>query len=209
MTVRDVMNIRRQLVNNSRPTRWPCAKRSSNGGRKKRTTLQLPCLQTISTRWMDNDIYGHVNKAQFHSYFETAVNRRVTEHGVLDIHGGPAIGLVVQTSCSYFRPIIFPEIVYAGIRVAKLGTSRVPYEVDLFRNDDAEVSAAGYFIDVYVDRATNRPTPLSAPCGRPFHLSSFLHTPRELGSRRFQMAVSILLREQVVDMHPGTVRHPG
>lgn len=120
-------------------------------------------FQTITTRWMDNDVYGHVNNVQYYSFFDTAVNRWLIEQGVLDIHKGEVIGLVVETSCSYFKPIAFPETVHAGIRVAKLGTSSVRYEVGLFRDDDDVVSAAGYFVHVYVDRATNRPVPLPEP----------------------------------------------
>ncbi len=130
---------------------------------KNETRAAYFAFQTIPTRWMDNDLYGHVNNVQYYSYFDTAVNRWLIEQGVLDIRDGTVIGLVVQTSCSYFRPITFPETVHAGIRVAKLGTSSVRYEVGLFRDDDAEVSAAGFFIHVYVDRATNRPTPLPGP----------------------------------------------
>lgn len=120
-------------------------------------------FQTITTRWMDNDVYGHVNNVQYYSFFDTAVNRWLIEQGVLDIHNGQVIGLVVETSCSYFQPIAFPETVHAGIRVAKLGNSSVRYEVGLFRDDDQIVSAAGHFIHVYVDRATNRPVPLPEP----------------------------------------------
>jgi len=112
---------------------------------------------------MDNDVYGHVNNVQYYSFFDTAVNRWLIEQGVLDIHQGEVIGLVVETSCSYFQPIAFPETVHAGIRVAKLGNSSVRYEVGLFRDDDQTVSAAGHFIHVYVDRATSRPVPLPDP----------------------------------------------
>jgi acyl-CoA thioester hydrolase len=127
---------------------------------KTETRADYVAFQTIPTRWMDNDIYGHVNNVQYYSYFDTAVNRWLIEQGVLDIHDGSVIGLVVETSCRYFRPITFPENVHAGIRVARLGTSSVRYEVGLFRDDEAKASAAGHFIHVYVDRTTNRTTPL-------------------------------------------------
>lgn len=127
------------------------------------TRAEYGAFQTITTRWMDNDVYGHVNNVQYYSFFDTAVNRWLIEQGVLDIHNGQVIGLVVETSCSYFQPIAFPETVHAGIRVAKLGNSSVRYEVGLFRDDDQIVSAAGHFIHVYVDRATNRPVPLPEP----------------------------------------------
>ena len=130
---------------------------------KTETRAAYAAFQTITTRWMDNDVYGHVNNVQYYSFFDTAVNRWLIEQGVLDIHQGEVIGLVVETSCSYFQPIAFPETVHAGIRVAKLGNSSVRYEVGLFRDDDQNVSAAGHFIHVYVDRATNRPVPLPDP----------------------------------------------
>lgn len=130
---------------------------------KTETRAAYAAFQTITTRWMDNDVYGHVNNVQYYSFFDTAVNRWLIEQGVLDIHQGAVIGLVVETSCSYFQPIAFPETVHAGIRVAKLGNSSVRYEVGLFRDDDQTVSAAGHFIHVYVDRATSRPVPLPDP----------------------------------------------
>lgn len=130
---------------------------------KTETRAAYGAFQTITTRWMDNDVYGHVNNVQYYSFFDTAVNRWLIEQGVLDIHAGEVIGLVVETSCSYFKPIAFPETVHAGIRVAKLGNSSVRYEVGLFRDDDEVVSAAGYFVHVYVDRTTSRPVQLPEP----------------------------------------------
>ncbi len=126
------------------------------------TRRDFVAFQTISTRWMDNDIYGHVNNVNYYSYFDTAVNRYLIEAGALDIHAGAVIGFVVETSCSYFRPLAFPDTVVAGMRVTKVGRSSVRYEVGLFRNDDALVSAAGHFIHVYVERASNTPTELPA-----------------------------------------------
>jgi acyl-CoA thioester hydrolase len=90
----------------------------------------------IPTRWMDNDIYGHVNNVVYYSYFDTAVNQFLIERGVLDIHQGEVVGFVVDSGCSYFSPIAFPDLVHAGIRVSKLGNSSVRYEVALYRNDD-------------------------------------------------------------------------
>jgi acyl-CoA thioester hydrolase len=118
------------------------------------------CFSDIGTRWMDNDVYGHVNNVVYYSYFDTAVNRYLIEAGCLDIVSGPVIGLVVETSCRYFSSITFPDRVTAGIRVAHRGTSSVRYEIGLFRNDEAQASAQGHFVHVYVDRATNRPMPL-------------------------------------------------
>lgn len=117
-------------------------------------------FETIATRWMDNDVYGHVNNVVYYSYFDTVVNQYLLEQGVLDIESSTVIGLVVETQCNYFSPITFPDAVHAGLRVAKLGASSVRYEVGLFRNDDALASAQGHFVHVYVDRATRRPTAL-------------------------------------------------
>jgi acyl-CoA thioester hydrolase len=120
----------------------------------------FPRFQTITTRWMDNDVYGHVNNVVHYSFFDTAVNRYLIESGALDIHAGEVIGLVVQTQCHYFESIAFPQTVHAGLRVAQLGRSSVRYELGLYA-DDAPLSAAvGHFVHVYVDRATRRPVPV-------------------------------------------------
>ncbi len=109
---------------------------------------------------MDNDVYGHINNAAYYSFFDTAVNEHLIMSGCLDIANSPVIGLVVETSCQYFKPISFPATVHAGLRVAKLGTSSVRYEIGLFLNGDETAAAEGYFVHVYVDRATNRPVPV-------------------------------------------------
>lgn len=115
---------------------------------------------TIPTRWMDNDAYGHVNNVVYYSYFDTVVNKYLIDAGALVIESSPVIGLVVETGCSYFAPITFPERVEAGLRVARLGNSSVRYEIGLFRNDDPMPAACGHFIHVYVDRETRRPASL-------------------------------------------------
>lgn len=117
-------------------------------------------FRAITTRWMDNDVYGHVNNVVYYSYFDTVVNQYLLEQGVLDIERSTVIGLVVETQCNYFSPITFPDTVHAGLRVAKLGATSVRYEVGLFRNDDSLASAQGHFVHVYVDRASRRPTAL-------------------------------------------------
>ncbi|MES2423652.1 MAG: thioesterase family protein [Pseudomonadota bacterium] len=119
-----------------------------------------PVFRTISTRWMDNDAYGHVNNVVYYSWFDTAVNAHLVEQGVLDIHHGSTIGLVIETQCNYFAPLAFPQQVEAGIRVAKIGTSSVRYEVGLFAEGAPLTAAKGHFIHVYVDRASRRPAPL-------------------------------------------------
>jgi acyl-CoA thioester hydrolase len=114
----------------------------------------------IQTRWMDNDVYGHVNNVVYYSYFDTVVNEYLMRSCVLDPQAGSVIGLVVQTQCNYFSSISFPEHVEAGLRVTRLGSSSVHYEIGLFSEGQPDAVAQGHFIHVYVDRETRRPTPL-------------------------------------------------
>jgi acyl-CoA thioester hydrolase len=116
-----------------------------------------PHFETISTRWMDNDVYGHVNNVVYYSFFDTAVNRYLIEQGVLDPAAGEVIGLVVETHCNYFSPLSFPQPVQAGVRVAHAGRSSVRYEIALFAQGQERAAAAGHFVHVYVDRLTRRP----------------------------------------------------
>lgn len=120
----------------------------------------FPHFLVIPTRWMDNDVYGHVNNVQYYSFFDTAVNQFLIARGVLDIHQGEVVGFVVDSGCSYFRSIAFPDVVHAGIRVAKVGTSSVRYEIALYRNDDPLPCAAGHFVHVYVERSSSRAVPI-------------------------------------------------
>ena len=117
----------------------------------------FPHYLDIPTRWMDNDAYQHVNNVVYYSYFDTAVNRFLIDKGVLDIHTDKIVGLVVDTGCSYFSSISFPDTVHVGLRVAKLGNTSVRYELALYRNDEPRPAAAGHFVHVYVDRDSNRP----------------------------------------------------
>lgn len=117
-------------------------------------------FQVITTRWMDNDVYRHVNNVVYYSYFDTVVNQYLIEKGALDIEKSEVVGLVVETQCRYFSPIAFPSKVHAGLRVAHIGNSSVRYEVGLFRDEEPFAAAQGHFVHVYVDRATNRPRPL-------------------------------------------------
>jgi acyl-CoA thioester hydrolase len=137
-------------------------------------------FRPITTRWMDNDVYGHVNNVVYYSFFDTAVNGLLMEAGVLDIHRGEVIGLVVETRCNYFAPIAFPQAVTAGVRVAQLGRSSVRYEIGLFAGDAPESAAAGHFIHVYVDRVTRRPVPLPEPLKAV--LQSWVVTPADQGT---------------------------
>jgi acyl-CoA thioester hydrolase len=120
-------------------------------------------FHTIATRWMDNDAYGHVNNVVYYSYFDTVVNEYLVRAGVLDIEGSEVIGLVVETQCRYFSELSFPQTVHTGLRVARLGTSSVRYEIGVFADEEGTACAQGHFVHVYVDRATRRPTALPVP----------------------------------------------
>jgi acyl-CoA thioester hydrolase len=119
-------------------------------------------FSSISTRWMDNDAYGHINNVVYYSYFDTVVNRYLIEAGVLDVERSPVIGLVVETHCNYFASLAFPQTVEAGLRVAHLGSSSVRYEIGLFGANEPLAAACGHFVHVYVDRETRRPAKLPA-----------------------------------------------
>ena len=126
----------------------------------------FPHTQPITTRWTDNDAYGHVNNIVYYSYFDTVVNTWLIEGGHLDIQGSSAIGVVAETSCHYFSPLTYPETVTAGLRVVHLGRSSVRYEIAIF-GEGADVAAAqGFFVHVYVDRLTRRPTEIPAELRR-------------------------------------------
>lgn len=118
--------------------------------------------RSIATRWMDNDVYGHVNNVVYYSFFDTAVNAWLVEQGLLDIEKGAVIGLVADTGCTYLKPVAFPQEVQAGIAVTHIGTSSVRYEVGLFVGGEPLPAAQGFFVHVYVGRETRRPQPLPA-----------------------------------------------
>lgn len=118
-------------------------------------------FRSISTRWSDNDLYGHVNNVVFYSWFDTAINGFLIDSGALDIHSGAVIGLVVETQCHFFEPLAFPGVVQAGIRLAHTGSASVRYELAIFPDDPAQPCAAkGNFVPVYVNRLTRRPAAL-------------------------------------------------
>lgn len=127
---------------------------------EKRARKAYPRFRPIPTRWADNDIYGHVNNAAYYGFFDTAVNCFLIEEAGLDIHGGSAIGLVVETGCNYFAALAYPETVEAAVRVARIGNSSVTYQIGLFREGEDEPAAQGHFVHVYVDRDTRRPVSL-------------------------------------------------
>ncbi len=122
-----------------------------------KTRSDFTYFHAISTRWMDNDAYGHVNNVVYYSWFDTVVNQFLIANRVLDIERSPVIGLVIETQCNYFASVTFPDRVTAGLRVAKLGKSSVRYEVGIFRDDEETASAQGHFVHVYVDRVSRRP----------------------------------------------------
>ena len=119
-----------------------------------------PHLRAITTRWSDNDAYGHVNNVVYYAFFDTIVNAYLIENGALDVAASPVIGLVVETACHYFAPLAYPETVTAGMRVTHLGRSSVRYEIALFGEGQESAAAQGHFVHVYVDRATRRPASL-------------------------------------------------
>ena len=120
----------------------------------------FPVLRTVPTRWADNDAYGHVNNVVYYSWFDTAVNALLVERGLLDITGGATIGLVVETGCRYHRSVAFPESVEVGIRIGRIGTSSVRWELAVFTAGHEAPAAEGFVVHVGVDRGTRRPVPL-------------------------------------------------
>jgi acyl-CoA thioester hydrolase len=114
----------------------------------------------VPTRWLDNDLYGHVNNVYYYVYFDTAIARVLMEGGGLDPWRDPIIGYCVESGCKFHKGARFPDRITAGIRVSGLGRSSVRYEIGLFRNDDEEAAASGFFIHVFVERASERPAPL-------------------------------------------------
>ena len=114
----------------------------------------------LTTRWMDNDAYGHLNNVVYYSLFDSAVNGVLVSEGAIDIAAGPVIGLVVETHCNYFEPLAFPQALEAGLRTAHIGRSSVRYEIGIFAAGAPTTAARGHFVHVYVDRATRRPVSL-------------------------------------------------
>jgi acyl-CoA thioester hydrolase len=118
---------------------------------------RYPYWQDIPTRWHDNDVYGHVNNVDYYAFFDTVINTFLVKQGGLDIHRGGAIGLCAESHCTYTAALTFPETVRAGLRVGKLGTSSVRYEIGLFGEGSEEPAATGWFVHVFVDREERRP----------------------------------------------------
>lgn len=131
-----------------------------NGRHERRDAYGYRC--DIPTRWMDADPYGHVNNVVYYSWFDTAVTRMLFERGVIWLVDSPNIGLCVESHCEFFAPVEFPETVEARVRIGRLGDKSLRYEVALFLEGREDPVAAGHFVHVFVDRATRKPTPLTA-----------------------------------------------
>ena len=127
-------------------------------------------FSTITTRWFDNDVYGHMNNTVHYQLFDTAVHEYLVGQGVLNFKSGPTVFLVVETGCKYFSELAFPDVISAGIKVIKLGTSSVTYEIGLFRGDAEEASAEGHFVHVCVDRETRKSVVINEACRKKLSL---------------------------------------
>ena len=134
----------------------------SNGRPEPGKRSEYVEFMPIQTRWMDNDVYGHVNNVVYYSYFDTVVNLYLIDPGGLDFHNAPVVGIMAETMCRYYRSIAYPEAIDAGLRVGRLGTSSVRYEIGLFGVEDEQARAEGHLVHVFVDRATNTPVPIPA-----------------------------------------------
>ncbi|HLA41929.1 MAG TPA: thioesterase family protein [Aggregatilineales bacterium] len=122
-----------------------------------------PHFLSIPTRWMDNDVYQHVNNVVYYSFFDTVINQYLMVAGGLDYQHGELIGFAVESHCQFLRPISFPDVIDAGLRVAHVGNSSVRYEIGIFRQHEDEASAFGYFVHVFVNRVSGKPTSISDP----------------------------------------------
>ena len=119
-----------------------------------------PVFYPISTRWADNDIYGHINNVTYYAYFDTAANRYLIEEGGLDISDGSIVGYVVNSGCAYHSPLSYPDALEAGVRVDRLGNSSVQYGIAIFREGEELAAAHGHFVHVFVNRAEDRSVPI-------------------------------------------------
>lgn len=121
-----------------------------------------PHFSSITTRWMDNDIYGHINNVLYYSFFDTAIADYLVAEGGFEFATADVIGFAVESNCRYRRPLAFPQRIHMGLRVAHLGRSSVRYELGVFADDEPEAAADGYFVHVFVNRQTNEPSPIPA-----------------------------------------------
>jgi acyl-CoA thioester hydrolase len=118
---------------------------------------------TVPTRWIDNDLYGHVNNVNYYSYFDTAIAHFLIQEAGFDPATSSVIDFAIETGCRFHRPLAFPDMVHAGLRVGHLGRTSVRHEIGLFRNEADEAAAEGHFVHVFVDRASQRPVPIPEP----------------------------------------------
>ena len=121
---------------------------------------EYPHYTSLPTRWMDNDIYGHVNNALYYAFFDTVINEYLIAEGGLDITAGKVVAFAAESQCRYFRALAFPGVIEIGLRVGKLGNSSVRYELAIFKQGEPFASAAGYFVHVFIDREAQKPVPL-------------------------------------------------
>jgi len=126
-----------------------------------KTRDQFNFFLDIQTRWADNDIYGHVNNVTYYSYFDTAANALLIQKTGFDIHKAKSIGLVVDSACSFFQELSFPEIIQVGVAIDKIGTTSLRYELAIFKQGQDQASAQGHFVHVFVDRETRKTVPIS------------------------------------------------
>jgi acyl-CoA thioester hydrolase len=124
------------------------------------TRPEYPHFLTLPTRWMDNDVYGHINNALYYAFFDTAINQYLIAEGGLDITAGQVIAFAAESQCQYLQALAFPEVLEVGMRVGKLGNSSVRYELAIFKQGETLAAASGYFVHVFVDRETRRPVPM-------------------------------------------------
>jgi acyl-CoA thioester hydrolase len=121
---------------------------------------EYPHFVTLPTRWMDNDVYGHVNNALYYAFFDTAINQYLIAEGGLDITAGEVITFAAESQCQYLQALAFPEVIDVELRVGKLGNSSVRYELAIFKQSETLAAAAGYFVHAFVNRETQRPVPM-------------------------------------------------
>ena len=121
---------------------------------------EYPHYTSLPTRWMDNDVYGHVNNALYYAFFDTAINEYLIAEGGLDITAGTVVAFAAESQCQYLRPLAFPGTIEIGLRVGKLGNSSVRYELAIFKQGEPLAAAAGYFVHVFVNRETQKPVPI-------------------------------------------------
>lgn len=135
----------------------------NDSGKPRETRDRYRHFLRIPTRWMDNDLYGHVNNVVYYSYFDTVINRYLIDVGGFDPHEAEVIGIAVETMCRFRRSFAFPEEIEAGLRIGHLGNSSVRYEIGLFGTDNDEARAHGHFVHVFVERANQRPVSIPPP----------------------------------------------